>query len=252
MTSLNNNFVKSITNTFPDELSDLPELSTPTIDSDNGWFSNISWQTWVIIILIFALLGINVFAYLAKGTQDITTFLNDIFGPILKLFGYTTLETTKQVVKNTATGTTAGVNTLENTSVGAIDKAEQVVGTPQATSGTSVGVSISQPAIKGQMAASSQSGAPVLSESELDQKEAALEQRQQDSLEKALSNAAQTSQVKPDDSISSIQTTGKAGWCFIGDDLGVRTCSQVGVNDTCMSGDIFPSQEICMNPNLRP
>ena len=102
------------------------------------------------------------------------------------------------------------------------------------------------------MAASSQSGAPVLSESELDQKEAALEQRQQDSLEKALSNAAQTSQVKPDDSISSIQTTGKAGWCFIGDDLGVRTCSQVGVNDTCMSGDIFPSQEICMNPNLRP
>jgi hypothetical protein len=46
-------------------------------------------------------------------------------------------------------------------------------------------------------------------------------------------------------------TTGKAGWCYIGQDKGVRTCSQVGANDECMSGDIFPSQEICVNPNLR-
>ena len=44
---------------------------------------------------------------------------------------------------------------------------------------------------------------------------------------------------------------GKAGWCYIGEDRGFRSCSQVGVNDKCMSGDIFPSQEICINPNLR-
>jgi hypothetical protein len=25
----------------------------------------------------------------------------------------------------------------------------------------------------------------------------------------------------------------------------------VGPNDTCMSGDIFPSQDICVNPSLR-
>jgi hypothetical protein len=41
------------------------------------------------------------------------------------------------------------------------------------------------------------------------------------------------------------------GWCYIGTDRGVRTCSQVGVKDTCMSGDIFPSQDICVNPSLR-
>jgi hypothetical protein len=58
-------------------------------------------------------------------------------------------------------------------------------------------------------------------------------------------------QVNPDDSRSSIQTTGKAGWCFIGEDQGIRTCAEIGVNDGCMSGDVFPSQEICMNPNLR-
>jgi hypothetical protein len=81
-----------------------------------------------------------------------------------------------------------------------------------------------------------------------EKEEANVEQYQQDSLEKALSNAAQTAgQVQPMEASS-----GKAGWCYIGDDLGVRTCSQVGINDTCLSGDIFPSQEICMNPNLRP
>jgi hypothetical protein len=236
MTSLNTNFVKSITSTFPD-LSPVPEV-TP-IPSENGWFSNITWQTWVIVILILALLGINIFAYLAKGTQDLATIFNDIFAPILRLFGYTTLETTKQVVENTATGTTAGVNTLADASVGAIDKVEQVGGASQTN-------------VKGQMATSSQSGSSILTQSQLDKQEATLEQRQQDSLEKALSSASQGTEVKPDDSISSIQTTGKAGWCFIGEDSGVRACSQVGVNDICMSGDIFPSQEICMNPNLRP
>jgi len=44
---------------------------------------------------------------------------------------------------------------------------------------------------------------------------------------------------------------GKAGWCFVGKDRNVRSCSQIGVNDQCMSGDIFPTQQICVNPNLR-
>jgi hypothetical protein len=53
------------------------------------------------------------------------------------------------------------------------------------------------------------------------------------------------------DASSSLDITGKAGWCYIGEDRGFRSCAQVGVNDKCMSGDIFPSQEICVNPNLR-
>jgi len=57
-----------------------------------------------------------------------------------------------------------------------------------------------------------------------------------------------------DDSISSIQSNnmGKAGWCFIGEERGIRTCAKVQETDTCMSGNIFPSQDICVNPTLRP
>jgi hypothetical protein len=56
-----------------------------------------------------------------------------------------------------------------------------------------------------------------------------------------------------DDSTSRLQTkpTSKAGFCYIGEDRGFRSCIEVGEGDVCMSGDIFPTQDICINPNLR-
>jgi hypothetical protein len=56
-----------------------------------------------------------------------------------------------------------------------------------------------------------------------------------------------------DDSTSAIQMnpTSKAGFCYIGEDRGFRSCIDVGVGDVCMSGDIFPTEAICINPNLR-
>lgn len=44
---------------------------------------------------------------------------------------------------------------------------------------------------------------------------------------------------------------GSEGYCFIGNDNGIRACAPIGKNNKCMSGDIFPSMEICMNPKLR-
>ena len=73
----------------------------------------------------------------------------------------------------------------------------------------------------------------------------------QDSLSRALDNAKQADNVSPDDSRSSIQTTGKSGWCYIGEEQGIRSCAEIGVNDVCMSKNVFPNLEICMNPNLR-
>ena len=117
--------------------------------------------------------------------------------------------------------------------------------TPVATSGTSTGLSTSTP--QGQFATSS---LPV--QNRIQQAGANIDQWQQDSLARALDNAKQSAdQVSPDDSRSSIQTTGKSGWCYIGEEQGIRTCAEIGVNDVCMSGDVFPNQAICMNPNLR-
>jgi hypothetical protein len=200
----------------------------------------MSWQTWLILILILALLGVNIFAYLAKGTQDVSMWIDRIAGPLLKLIGYGTLTTTKQTVEATATGATAvttgataGINLVANATTNTIDKLEQNMGVP-----------------KGQTASSS---LPAQQQKQ-QQQGGSSDIWQPDALERVLHNASQSAteqQVSPDDSRSSIQTTGKSGWCYIGEEQGIRSCSEVGVNDTCMSGNIFPSQEICMNPNLR-
>ena len=85
-------------------------------------------------------------------------------------------------------------------------------------------------------------------------------EQQQNQLNETLNSAKpevpqkMDSGYEADESSSSIQaskSSSKSGWCYIGEDRGFRSCIQVGQNDTCMSGDIFPSQDICVNPSLR-
>jgi len=90
------------------------------------------------------------------------------------------------------------------------------------------------------------------------------DEEKSETLSKALSNASTTKPdeipgdkptYEADDSYSVIQSsksTGKSGWCYVGEDRGFRTCVEVGENDRCMSGDIFPTKDVCVNPNLRP
>jgi hypothetical protein len=213
--------------------------------SDNG-SSGMTWQTWLIIILIFALLGFNIFIYLAKGTGVVAEFIDKYFGPLLKLFGISVLETTKQTVNVSATGTKAGVDAVADTTTGAIDFVEQGVQAP--TSGQKA--ASGQKTTSGQQAPSSQKNSmPVQQQI---QQAGSVNEWRQDTLDSALNDSSKNVEPQPDDSSSSVQTTGKAGWCYIGTDRSIRTCAQVGANDSCMSGDIFPSQDICMNPNLRP
>ena len=228
--------IRSITSDFPDDLTLTPLPEIPSTNTSSSFLSNISWQTWIIIVLLLALIGINVFVYLAKGTEFVSTMFNDIFGPILIFFGYNTLETSKQTIQTSATGTKAGVDLVSNTTVGAIDAGQQVL----------------SPEPQGQLQQGQGQG--QLQQGQLQQGQGQTNMDEEDSLEKALENASSTVNQgpSPDDSRSVFQSTGKSGWCFIGQDQGVRTCAEVGVNDMCMSGDIFPSQEICMNPSLRP
>jgi hypothetical protein len=66
-----------------------------------------------------------------------------------------------------------------------------------------------------------------------------------------MKNIVKQRQYNEDDANSVIQKRGKSGFCYIGEDNNVRTCIEVGKNENCMSGDIYPSMAICMNPNLR-
>ena len=222
--SLSQSLLQSSESTMPSPSSS----SYSSSSSDNGFFDslkNINATTWLLIILILAFLGFNIFAYLAKGTQTVT----NIFGPLInKLFG-TTVAITGQAVDISAEGAKAVVGGTAGIIESGLTAVQDV--TPN-----------------GATAPSSVKGQPINQQQ--------VDIAQQSTLNKAL-NTAQSQQSQQQDyqaneASSSVNSSGKSGWCYIGDDRGFRSCAQVGVNDTCMSGDIFPSQEICMNPNLRP
>jgi hypothetical protein len=210
----------------------IPSISLDTSSlysssSSEGLFDglkNISLTTWLIIILILAFLGFNIFVYLAKGTQDISNF----FGPFFqKIFG-TTFTVAGQTVDVAAEGSKAvvsGTATAVNTGLSAVQD------------------------ITPNKANSSVSGEPIVKQNP--------NKVDNNTLNKAL-NTTQVQQMpnsmdpESDNADSSIQGGGKSGWCYIGMDRGFRSCAQVNDNDICMSGDIFPTQEICVNPRLRP
>lgn len=216
-----------------------PSASSSSSSSFLDYIASITWQTWLILILILALLGINVFTYLAQGTEQLaksTEQLNSMFGstfgPLLKSLGYNVLETTKQTVQTANEGVKGVSDAVADTTTKIINNVENKALSPSSSSSSSSYVPNT---------ASSGLGTAVGS--------GPVDEFQQDSLEKALSDASSASTNVPEPSGSMV--TGKSGWCFIGQDKLTRTCAQVGVNDMCLSGDVFATQDVCVNPSLR-
>lgn len=225
--SLSNSILETIKPTSISSSSTI--LSNTPSSNDNNFFSSlkdITLTTWLLIILILAFLGFNIFFYLAKGTQDITSFFGPFFQEIFGLTASVTGETVdvaaegaKTVVSTTASAVNTGLSTVQNISP---NPSQSSIKTEP------INVSNQQP-----------------------------DNSSNNSLNKALNTSqqkqgqAQNQDYEAHEASSSVHLAGKSGWCYIGEDRGFRTCAQVGVNDHCMSGDIFPSQELCINPNLR-
>jgi hypothetical protein len=69
-------------------------------------------------------------------------------------------------------------------------------------------------------------------------------------LEKVLDDASveEFTNYTPSSS-SNIQNLGQLNWCFIDDPSG---CNNAPLSsDECMSGDIFPTRDVCINPKIR-
>jgi len=237
-TTAANNPMSSIgaTNSFSnnikmDSVGFSPALETSGSSSGfsfSNMFSETTWQTWLIVVLLLAVLGFNIFYYLASGTQFFANFVSPYIKYFSDLVGGTIGNTTKQIVTTSATGTKAGVDITAGTITSSIDALGSAI------EGTSTAVAQTGQAVEKDVSTSPEN--PLNN---------ALQQQQQ-------GEAPDTFQA--DDSYSSIQSgksSSKSGWCYIGEERGIRSCSQVGPNDQCMSGDIFPTSQVCVNPTLR-
>ena len=226
MDNNSNNLSSSILQSSEISLPSSTVASTSLSGDDSGFFDslkNINMTTWLIIILILAFLGFNIFVYLAKGTQGIADFLAPI---TQKLFG-TGVAVTGQTVDVAAEGAKAvvgGTASVVNASLSAVQDITPN-GAPSSLNTQSIQGTIQHPDVT-----------------------------TNNNLNRALNSSQQGGQgddYQANEASSSVGGSGQSGWCYIGEDRGFRSCAQVGVNDQCMSGDIFPSEDICLNPTLR-
>jgi hypothetical protein len=206
-----------------DSKSLLPTLSNSSNSSTSSiweYIQSISFTTWLVVFLLLALIGFNIFAYLAKGTQSI----NEIFGPIFHKLLVALGMTASQTVDVAATGTKTVVNTTANVTDAGLTNVQKVL--------------------------------PTSNEHEHeheDRKDISQNNAKNRALntQKAASIGS-TNSYQEDDATSNIQMgSAKSGYCYIGEDRGYRSCAYVGESDKCISGEIFPTNEICINPNLR-
>ena len=144
-------------------------------------------------------------------------------GLILSYLGYTTAEVTKKTISMGAEGSKALIDVASDTVTGGISSLER-------------GLSFSN---KNYL-------------NNIDNKKILVQETNDkgsneftDILNKSKTRIAPKNEIEPH------PISGKDGYCYVGEDRGFRSCIKISHADKCMSGDIFPTSEICINPSLR-
>jgi len=180
--------------------------------SDEGLFS--SKNTLIIILvtlLVFSFLGVNLLFVFGNFMQTISNIFGPLVAQILSIFGYTT-----------GTVLNKSADIVSDVAKTGIDIAD---GTLHSVGDLLKGVSSQN-----------------------------VDPNARNQLDKSLnSSGIQYSEPSPDNSINPIQkpiTSGKQAWCLVGEYQGKRGCIAVSDSNKCLSGQIFPTQQLCLNPTL--
>lgn len=161
------------------------------------------------VLLILSFLGINLLDIISNFIKLIIKLFGPLVSQILSIFGYTT----GTIINTGAAG-------ASDVAKGAIDVAE---GTIQ---------SVGDLMIK-----ASKSGVNYDVQRELDS---------------ALTNTNYANMAGSDISENPIQkpiSSNKTGWCLVGEFDNKRKCIKVTEQDKCMSGQIYPNEQVCIGAN---
>lgn len=198
------------------ELSSSPQSIETTAPSGRNW-SKIAM--YVGIILILAVLGFNLFSHLGNLAQKIS----DVIKPISSIIGGGAVGGIKKTIDISATG-----------SKGIIDGSTRVVDSGldviSGTLSTNKKPTINKIATK----------LPI-NKPKKKKKENTPPPSPKNKKGPSPDESGSTTQSKPS----------KPSYCYIGEDRGTRSCIKVDEDSKCMSGEIFPSMDLCINPDLR-
>ena len=177
---------------------------------------NRSWLKWIILIIILALLGFNIFTYFGEILNWLKRISEPIFGPVVGTTVNVVGDTAKQTIDVSAKGAKAAISGVQEVTTSGITALQDVLDGKGIRNGIDGGTT----------------------NYELNQSEAKF-------ILGGAGEADETDNMKPR------SKKGKVGYCYVGEDKGFRTCINVNQAHKCMSGEIFPTMDVCVNPSLR-
>lgn len=183
-----------------------------TQTGDYSFFSNKNAIIiLLIILLVFSFLGINILNILGNLMQSFIQIFGPLVSQILSIFGYTTGTVLNKTVDVVADTAKTGIDIAE----GSIQSVGNIL---------------------------------------RDASKPNVDVKSKQSLDNALNTKIfNVNEPQPDSTTNPIQnpiTSGKQGWCLVGEYQGKRGCIEVGEHDRCLSGQVFPNQKMCLNPTL--
>jgi hypothetical protein len=197
-------------------------LFVPGSTQESNMFSGKNLVIMLLTgLLILSFLGINLLTSIGGVIETVGNVFGPLFTQILSVFGYT-----------------AGT---------VIDKSTDIV-TDVAKSGIDLAGDTIQSAAELLKDASRKN----VNSKAVNQLDSSFKQGKTMGLDNAINKSGYfANQPSPDVSDASIQkpiTSGKSSWCLVGEYQGKRGCINVDDDSKCMSGQIFPSQNMCLNP----
>lgn len=213
---------------------------------------------WIFIIIVLTFLGFNIFKYLAQGTDIITSLLS----PIVYVVTMVTGDTAKTTLQNTSQGAQTiasessnflqmllklitdmfnnSVKFIANSSTSAIDYLQSTIKQDKITVNTSKDTKTKED--------ENEEENEDEDEDSILKNERKIEQRIQD-----VSDSVKKLIVNKEDKLPQPSSTDSQnhGFCYVGRENNIRHCAKVSSKSKCMSGDIFPTMDLCINPRIR-
>jgi len=260
--------MEKVRNNLSYSLQNLSQTPLKNMMSDNSLYNQDmstgsrmkyikSFLFWFVIIILLALYGFNIFKYLAQGTDIITALIS----PFTYVIALLTGTTVKTIIQNISQGGqtliaeltnffgalinffsqffSGSLKVAEKTSVSAIDQLQSNIIKDKTNSAES---KKSKQVVKEEVAEAEPEETTLLK----NERKLAERNREVSSEVKDTINKKEKTDPVP------LQTsTLEHGYCYIGKNNNVRNCAKVSSKNKCMSGDIFPTMDLCINPNLR-
>lgn len=224
----------------------------------------------LVILLVLSILGINLLTLLGELIQYIVNWI----GPYIKSFFFNVSDTTGAVINKSADvisdSAKVGVdiaegsvhsigNILRNTNninpnIGSNAMLDNVVnlGVPPLNPNAGQPINIQTIAVPTPVAVPVPTpvAVPIPTPVQISSPESIFSSAPGPDLDEVLNKASKNnSSPLPDNTTNPIQkpiTANKNGWCFVGEYEGKRGCINVGDQDKCMSGQVYPNEQQCL------